>query len=237
MNYPRMRKLIGSLLGRTTSIEAPVSSPTPDPSSWIVESTPDYIPEGAAGRLLVDPRFWTAFFNVAFPWNSLDTNVVAEAIGLSDDDVLPWWHDLSGYYDGIFDESDGDLERPKTIAIPLEAGRQLDIELHAGSLRYLMVSREGARESLAVLDGHWMLPEFSWREIEVLASAAERRGVVPGVAVTLLLLPLGSPYANSDLDRIEPAVREATLKLGFASEEGAAALAVEWRRTATESDC
>ena len=90
MNYPRMRKLIGSLLGRTPSIEAPVSSPTPDPSSWIVESTPDYIPEGAAGRLLVDPRFWTAFFNVAFPWNSLDTNVVAEAIGLSDEDVLPY---------------------------------------------------------------------------------------------------------------------------------------------------
>lgn len=231
-----MRRFIDSLFGRATPIQTPVSSPTPDPSSWIVESTPDYIPEEDAGRLLVDPRFWTAFFNLAFPWSSLDTDVVEEAIGLSDDEVHPWWNDLSGYYDGIFDESDGDLERPKTIAVPFEGGRQMDIEIHAGSLRYLMAGREGTRECLAVIDGHWTLPELSWREIEVLASAAERRGVVPGTAATLLLLPLGSPDAISSLDRIELAVREAISKLGFARERGADALAAEWRRAAIESD-
>jgi hypothetical protein len=198
------------------------------------DATPDYLASDETVALLADSRFWSAFFNVAFIWqkDALDGDLVEAAIGVNDATVLPWWEQLSGYYDGIFDDSDGDLERPKTIRVPLAGGDQIDIEIHAGALRYR--TRRGLRVmQIAEISGHWSLPGLSWAEIRGMASAVSPGSGVPSATALLLFLPLAHPFpAHASLDAVQVDVERSIRDLGIAQPEGAATLAAAWRHDA-----
>lgn len=47
-----------------------------------------------------------------------------------------WVDDLTGYYEGVFDENDGYIENPKTINLRLSTGVLLFIEFHPGDTLY-----------------------------------------------------------------------------------------------------
>ena len=50
--------------------------------------------------------------------------------------------DLTGYYDGVFDESDGYIDNPNTIKMILSTGNELFIELHPGDTIYYLGQEE-----------------------------------------------------------------------------------------------
>lgn len=47
-----------------------------------------------------------------------------------------WIDDLTGYYDGIFDENDGYIENPKAIKLKLSTGDIFCVEFHPGDTIY-----------------------------------------------------------------------------------------------------
>ena len=208
--------------------------PTDLPSDELLDVSPDYLPGPEVAALLRDAQFWSAFLNLAFmpQASELDGALIAEATGLDDAKGLAWWNELSGYYEGVFQESDGYVERPRTLRVRFEAGRQLEIQFHPGAIIYEMRGRDGVAESLAELSGNWVLPGLTWSEAELLASAAQRHGGVPHAAAILLLLPLGYPYEQADLTKIEEMVGTSIAELGFAPADGAPRLAAAWRRDA-----
>ena len=50
--------------------------------------------------------------------------------------------DLTGYYDGVFDESDGYIDNPNTIKMILSTGNELFIEFHPGDTIYYFGQEE-----------------------------------------------------------------------------------------------
>ena len=203
-----------------------------DPVFEPLISTPEYLSAGEGAELLRDPRFWVGFLNLAFmpQAKALDGTLIAEVIGLDDAAVVPWWDELSGGDEGGFDASDGYIERPRTLRVPFEAGRQLELQFHPGAVIYEMRGPDGDAESLAELSGNWVLPGMSWSEVELLASAARRHGDVPGAAAILLLLPLAYPYEATAVEKVEGVFRSAIVEAGFATAVGAARLAAAWRQ-------
>lgn len=49
-----------------------------------------------------------------------------------------WVDELTGYYEGVFDESDGYIENPRTVKLGLSAGTVLYIEFHPGDTLYFL---------------------------------------------------------------------------------------------------
>lgn len=49
-----------------------------------------------------------------------------------------WVDELTGYYEGVFDENDGYIENPKTVELGLSAGTFLYIEFHPGDTLYFL---------------------------------------------------------------------------------------------------
>lgn len=211
---------------RTATGEAPVFEP--------IVSTPDYLSTEEGAALLSDPRFWMGFLNVAFMPQAkvLDSDLIAGVIGLEEAEVVTWWDELSGNDGAAFNETDGYIGRPRTLRVPFEAGRQLELQFHPGAVIYEMRGAAGNAESLAELSGNWVLPGMSWAEVELLANAATRRGNVPYAAAILLLLPLAYPYEGTAIEKVEYAVRGAIVDLGFVTEDGAGRLAAAWRQDA-----
>lgn len=211
---------------RTATGEAPVFEP--------IVSTPDYLSTEEGAALLTDPRFWMGFLNVAFMPQAkvLDSDLIAGVIGLEEAEVVTWWDELSGNDGAAFNETDGYIGRPRTLRVPFEAGRQLELQFHPGAVIYEMRGAAGNAESLAELSGNWVLPGMSWAEVELLANAATRRGNVPYAAAILLLLPLAYPYEGTAIEKVEYAVRGAIVDLGFVTEDGAGRLAAAWRQDA-----
>ena len=205
-----------------------------EPALEPIVTTPDYLTAAEGAALLRDPRFWMGFINLAvMPLaRVLDSDLIAAVIRLEEEDVVALWDELSGSYEGVVDESDGYIEHPKTLRVPFEARRQLELQFHPGTLIYEMRGADGDRQSLAELSGHWVLPGMSWSEVELLAGAARRRGDVSYAAAILLLLPLAYRYEATVIDTVEAAVRDAIVELGFATEAGASRLAAAWREDA-----
>lgn len=47
-----------------------------------------------------------------------------------------WINDLTGYYDGVFDENDGYIDTPKAVVIELSNGDKFCVEFHPGDTIY-----------------------------------------------------------------------------------------------------
>jgi hypothetical protein len=172
----RISRLLGRSEGPAERAFTAAPSPPDLPSVEPLDVKPDYLDGQEEAALLRDARFWSAFLNLAFmpQASELDSALIAEATGLQDAEVLAWWHELSGNYEGVFQLSDGYVERPRSLRVRFEAGRQLEIQFHPGAIIYEMRGRDGVAESLAELSGNWVLPGLTWSEAELLAGAAQR---------------------------------------------------------------
>lgn len=53
-----------------------------------------------------------------------------------------WIDEITGYYDSVFDESDGYIDDPNTIKLTLSTGDEFFIELHPGDFIYYMGDTE-----------------------------------------------------------------------------------------------
>jgi hypothetical protein len=238
-HHREMRNLLvglfrGSSPARHEAIDFVGDAMETDRGDWIVTSTPAYLSDEVQSALLHDPRFWAGFLN--WTWEGDDErDVIERTLGAGDDAVIPWWNELSGWHQGIFDESDGDLEHPKTIRLPFHAGRQLDIEIHAGSIYYRLRSENGV-EDLGVLGPHESMPGLPWHEVRTLASAAERgadtqRGPISFSAALLLMAPLARHLPeDARLDEVEGDLARAFNALEALQPGRGAALAAAWLR-------
>jgi hypothetical protein len=236
-----MLTFLRSLLGRPEGLrEAPAArgrEAIEETEFEALVSTPVFLSPDETASLLHDRRFWTGWLNLAFMPQAVELHdrLIREATGVPEEEALAWWDALSGHYEGVMDDSDGYIERPKTLRMPIGGGRLVEIQFHPGGIIYEMRGPSGAAEPLAELSGHWTLPGMSWAEAERFARAAQRQGDFPYAAAVLLTTPLSYPTAVGDISAIEVAIRLAIERVGAANAGGAARLAAAWRLDAQRS--
>jgi hypothetical protein len=210
----------------STAEDAGVESP-----DWVVTSTPDYVSDAAQASILRDPRFWAGFFG--FTLGDEETDLVEATFGITSEEAVSWWNQLSGWYDGVLDDTDGDLERPKTLQLPFGEDRGLDIEIHAGSIYYRVRSADQV-ENLAAIGPHESTPGLPWADIRRLAVQADRgtqtRPAVSAAAALLLMAPLTRPIPDrAPTDDIDGDLTAALEETGTTLPGRAKALAEVWR--------
>lgn len=99
--------------------------------------------------------------------------------GLYTEEIGSWWERFTGYYDGVLDESDGYLENPTTLEVPLAKDRVLKIEFHPGDILYFINDK-----LIGSTGSHWKLQTVPYEEMKRLLALEN------GQQLFLLLLPL-----------------------------------------------
>lgn len=90
--------------------------------------------------LLCNNEFLLWFLMDNFP-EGINTETDESIIEIMEENITldkEWIDELTGYYDGIFDDNDGYLNNPKTIQLLLSTGEHLFIEFHAGDTLYFI---------------------------------------------------------------------------------------------------
>lgn len=125
--------------------------------------------------------FWRGFISTSFPTalNEKTDMSLTEFIkenGLAD---YKWWESFTGYYDGIFDETDGYVDDPQTFICNLTPTNSLKIEFHPGDTVYFMNDKE-----IACTGPHYHIQIFPFTDLlEYIEVKKDNR-------LFLLLLPL-----------------------------------------------
>ena len=91
-------------------------------------------------KIKSEKDFWLMFLMGNFP-ESLDNETdetLSEIISGLYDCNIQWMDDFTGYYDGIFDESDGCVDEPTTLELELSTNEKLYIEFHPGDTIYFI---------------------------------------------------------------------------------------------------
>ena len=127
-------------------------------------------------------NFWTNYFGCCYP-NGYDA---AAEISVSElmqelytEETGHWWDRFTGYYEGIFEESDGYVDDPATLEEPLRQDKVLKIEFHPGDILYYINDVQ-----VGSTGPHWKLQTIPYQELEPLFS------LPAGRQLFLLLLPL-----------------------------------------------
>jgi hypothetical protein len=173
-----------------------------------------------------DPRFWAALYSSCFGavGEPPEPDAVASLLGVDEEEMGRWWTEFTGWYPGVFDDSDGCVDDPATVVVPLAGGVELQVELHPGDEFWFLGDAAGEGAMLANVGPHFALPGLRWREAEAMAAAAPGGGWV----VMLLLLPVTWITAGDDADQARAAVRAAWMESGLVTASAAEALAELW---------
>ena len=109
-------------------------------------------------------NFWIWFFAALFPqsWDADTDQTISEAIMDNYEFDEKWANAFTGYYDGIFDESDGYIENPKTLQIELSDGKMLSIEVHPGDIYYFIEDKE-----IGCIGPHYKIKTISWQDFAI----------------------------------------------------------------------
>jgi len=122
---------------------------------------------------LEDPRFWLGLFS-SFTQNAQEEprfDAYTAALGVSNKESMEWWHKVTGWYEGIFDETDGAVEDPAVLLIDFSSSRSFRIEMHPGDVFFFF--RDGTHEfQVGNIGPHWLLPFLRLNEAADLAQAA-----------------------------------------------------------------
>lgn len=123
---------------------------------------------------LKEPLFWTAYLCASFGQigDPLDPGVVCSAFDVTEEAAQAWWRRFTGMYDGIFDESDGWLDSPAGVIVPIAGNLRLEVETHPGGTEYYLGTKGSARYMLGECGGHWRLPMLRWSEAALLPAEA-----------------------------------------------------------------
>lgn len=136
-------------------------------------------------------HFWNGYFEISYS-NSYDEESdmsvtdLFEENELSDEEDFEYWDKLTGYYDGVLEESDGYLDNPTYLEEPF-GEKTLKIELHPGDVLYYLDGEE-----IGCTGPHWKLNVIPFDEIKPLLDDNDENKEI----FFWLLLPLAS--ANED---------------------------------------
>lgn len=89
-------------------------------------------------ELLSDNNFLSWFLMTNFP-EGIDNSSESSLLELIQENCIldkAWIDNLTGYYEGIFDENDGYIHTPKAIIIKLSTGDNFFVEFHPGDTIY-----------------------------------------------------------------------------------------------------
>lgn len=89
-------------------------------------------------KLLSDSNFIPWFLMTSFP-EGIDNSKECSLIELIQEECIldkEWINNLTGYYDGVFDENDGYIDKPKAVVIKLSNGDEFCVEFHPGDTIY-----------------------------------------------------------------------------------------------------
>jgi len=176
--------------------------------------------------VLGDRRFWASLYAGAFGHvgERPEPTLFCALLEVTEPDALDWDHQFTGWYPGIFEESDGYSDDPATIHVALANNVQLRIEFHPGD-RYWFLRGEGGKEAmLANIGPHWALPGLRWQEVVAIGDAAPENGWV----AALLLLPIVWLTHGDDVRAACLAAESAWIASNLVSPASASALAELW---------
>ena len=139
-------------------------------------------------EVLEDRRFWASLYASAFGQVGAPPEPAAfcSLLEVNERDALDWHNEFTGWYPGIFDESDGCIEDPAQVQVALANNVQLRVEFHPGDQYWFLRGADGAEAMLANIGPHWALPGLRWQEAIAIGDAMPTNGWL----ATLLLLPI-----------------------------------------------
>lgn len=126
-------------------------------------------------------NFWINYFGCCYPNGYDESNDISISELMEEmytEEVGNWWEQFTGYYEGVFDESDGYLDHPTTLEAQLPS-KILKIEFHPGDILYFINDKQ-----IGSIGPHWELQTIAYQEVESLLSLKNGRQLF------LLLLPL-----------------------------------------------
>jgi hypothetical protein len=178
--------------------------------------------------VLADRRFWASLYCGAITQveESPEPAAVCSLLEVDERDAEGWDHEFTGWYPGIFDESDGYSDDPATIQLALANGVQLRVEFHPGDQYWFLRGEDTAEAMLANIGPHYALPGLRWQEADAIGHAAPRDGWM-GV---LLLLPVVWLTAGDDVRAARQAAESAWMASHLVVPSSASALAELWAR-------
>ena len=126
-------------------------------------------------------EFWIGYIGGSYP-NSCDEEDVSVWDQMQEwytEEVDSWWERFTGYYEGVLMESDGYLDEPTTLVMPLGQEKTLKIEFHPGDTLYFINDEE-----IGSTGPHWTLQVIPYQKVEQLLTLEYGRQLF------LLVLPL-----------------------------------------------
>ena len=150
-------------------------------------------------------RFWAYFLSVNYPCAYLE----AEDCKIYDlvEQVLPinmaWSDEFTQYYDGVMEETDGYLEEPTTLTVPLSSLETLKIEFHPGDTIFFINDEE-----IGCTGPHWKLRAIPYQKVKSLLCLED------GELLFQLLLPMAALMPEETAD-LKPILEKQLLSFGF----------------------
>jgi Immunity protein 19 len=184
-------------------------------------------------KTLFNPNFWFSYLVSSFGQigEPFETEFVGKVFDVSGENTINWWNSFTGYYEGIFDETDGEVENPSSISIDLQNEIHLVIEFHAGDTYYFLENRSSVESAtLGDIGPHWILPMLRWTEVVNLSKAInlDQRLENGDNLLILLLLPCVWITKNDDVSEIHKIVSDSWSKTGLVDFESAEMLASQF---------
>lgn len=129
-------------------------------------------------------NFWISFFSASYP-NGVDEETdftlydILDEADLVNKEVMDWWEEFTGYYEGVLDETDGYLEEPTTLEVSVNETETLKVEFHPGDIIYYMNDKE-----IGSTGPHFELQTMAYKKIEQISTGEY------GKELYFLLLPI-----------------------------------------------
>jgi hypothetical protein len=178
--------------------------------------------------ILNERRFWAGLYAGAFGQigEPPEPAAVCSLLGVDEQDVGRWRREFTGWYPGIFEESDGYSEDPAIVRVALANSAELRIEFHPGDEYWRLRGADAVEVTLANIGPHWALPGLRWQEATAFADATPLASWVP----TLLLLPIIWLTAGDDVQAARRAAESAWSASGLLSSPAATTMAHLWAK-------
>lgn len=169
-------------------------------------------------KIITNPTFWFCYLVSSFGQigEPFEPESIEKVFNTGEEGFLDW-QSFTGYYEGIFEETDGQVENPNTISIEFQNQVNLLIEFHAGDTYYYLESSSTKEfANLGNIGGHWFLPMLRWDEIAYLSQQIKLDSTIENYSSFVLLLMLPCVWLTKNEDFGE--VRKALVKAWFDTE-------------------
>lgn len=178
-----------------------------------------------------EPEFWYTWFSLYGQiGDPIERNILESAFGVTEKDASAWWDGFTGWYEGVLDESDGEVDEPGTIRVAFRNNITFRVEAHPGDLYFHLT--DGSRKvSVGNIGPHWSLPFVSLDEAAVLANrrdGAEGKGNAASSGLTFMLLAAGIWVSDEDAGQAHDVFVRFCEQSGVVASRSIESLATAW---------